>query len=107
MQLEYLWVVLGMGLATFATRFGSLALLKRTGIPSWLERWLEYVPTGILTALIVPTLLIRQGQLDLSINNYYLLAGIVAGIFAYKSRNVLLTMGAGMLTILLFRYLMV
>ncbi|MGE5380782.1 MAG: AzlD domain-containing protein [Methylocystaceae bacterium] len=106
MRLEYLWVVLGMGLATFATRFGSLALLKRTGIPPWLERWLEYVPTGILTALIVPALLIRQGRLELNFNNYYLLAGIIAGLIAYKSRNALFTMGGGMLTILLFRYFM-
>ncbi len=100
MRLEIMLIIVGMAAATFLTRFGALALLKKTGLPCWFERWLKHVPTAILTALIVPSLLLPQGQVDLSFSNHYLLSGILAAIVAYTCRNAMLTMGLG-LTVML------
>ena len=95
MRLEIVAIILGMALITFLTRFGALAFFHRTGIPKWFERWCRHVPTGILTALIIPALLMPRGQVDLTMGNHYLLAGLAAAFAAWRFRNILLTMGAG------------
>ncbi|MEL7633932.1 MULTISPECIES: AzlD domain-containing protein [Sporomusa] len=105
MRFEMLMIIAGMAAVTFFTRFGALALLKRTGLPCWFERWLRHVPTAVLTALIVPALLLPQGRVDLSLSNHYLLAGILAAIVAYTCRNAMLTMGLGLTAMLSLRWL--
>lgn len=105
MRLEILLIVLGMSVATFLTRFGSVALLSKIGLPSWFERWLKHVPTAILTALIIPSLLLPQGYVDISFNNHYLLAGVLAAVVAYTCRNAMLTMGLGLTAMLSLRWL--
>ncbi len=105
MRAEILLTIAGMALATYMTRFGSLALLRRTGIPDWFARWLVHVPTAMLTALILPALLIRRQQLVLSLDNHYLIAGAVAAVVAYRSHNAVLTMGLGMTAMFLLRWL--
>lgn len=104
MRFEILGILAGMAAVTYFTRFGSLALLKRTGIPAWFERWFEHVPTAILTALIIPAILAPRAKLDISLHNHYLLAGIVAAVVAYKSKNPFLTMVIGMAVMLLLRW---
>ncbi|HHW92420.1 MAG TPA: AzlD domain-containing protein [Firmicutes bacterium] len=89
-------IIFGMAAATYLTRIGAQLIFAHAGMPAWLERWLKHVPTAFLTALIVPELLLPQGYLDLTFNNSYLLAGIVAAFTAYKTKNVLLTIVLGM-----------
>lgn len=96
MRSDVFYIILGMALVTYLTRFGTLVLFRFTGVPTWLNRWLKYVPAAILTALIVPSLLLPKGYLDISLNNHYLIAGIVATFVAYKSRNIIATLGLGM-----------
>ncbi|MBZ4654951.1 MAG: branched-chain amino acid transporter [Peptococcaceae bacterium] len=105
MRSEIILIIMGMALATFFTRFGCLVLFSRTGIPSFLQGWLQHVPTAILTALIVPGLLLPKGYLDLTIHNHYLLAGIIAAFIAYKSRNILATIGIGMAVMVTLKFL--
>jgi len=96
MRSEVLYIIIGMTLVTYFTRFGALALFRFTGVPIWLNRWLKYVPVAILTSLIVPLLLSPKGYLDISLHNDYLIAGIAAAFVAYKSRNIIATLGLGM-----------
>ena len=105
MRNEILVVILAMAAVTFATRFGSIALFRQTEMPDWLERWLKHIPTAILTALIVPALLLPKGQLDITLHNHYLLAGILAAVVAYKSRNIVYTIVLGMGTMIVLRLL--
>ncbi len=96
MRREVFYIIIGMALVTYFTRFGALALFRFTGLPTWLNRWLKYVPIAILTALIMPSLLLPKGYLDITLNNDYLIAGIAAAFVAYKSRNIIATLGLGM-----------
>ena len=105
MRNEILVVILAMAAVTFATRFGSIALFRQTEMPDWLERWLKHIPTAILTALIVPALLLPKGQLDITLHNHYLLAGILAAVVAYKSRNIVYTIVLGMGAMIVLRLL--
>lgn len=103
MSSDIVLIIFGMAAVTFATRFGAQLFFRGAGIPPWIQRWLKHVPTGILTALIVPALVIPRGQLDLTWHNPYLLAGLVAALAAWRFRNVPLTMGIGMAAILILR----
>lgn len=105
MRNEIIGIIVGMTLVTFATRFSCLALFRQTGTPPWLERWLKHIPTAILTALIIPALVLPKGQIDISFQNHYLLAGFVAALVAYKSRNIIATLMLGMGTMLFLRVL--
>ncbi|MDQ7092628.1 AzlD domain-containing protein [Desulfosporosinus sp. PR] len=105
MRNEILNIIIGMSLVTYFTRFGALALFRFTGMPTWLGRWLKYVPIAILTALIVPSLLLPKGSLDISLNNHYLIAGIAAAFAAYKSRNIIATLGLGMSVLFILKLL--
>ncbi len=100
-------IITGMALVTFLTRIGSLIVLQFTGIPNWVEDLLKHVPTAILTALVIPALVLPKGYIDLSINNHYLIAGIIAAIVAYKSRNIILTIGLGMSTMFCLNWLLI
>lgn len=105
MRFEIVWIIIGMAVVTFFTRFGALALLRKIGLPGWFERWLKHVPTAILTALIAPSLFLPQGYIDLSLSNHYLLAGAIAALVAYIRQNAVLTMGLGLTVILSLRWL--
>jgi len=84
------------GLVTFATRLSFIALLGRVEVPPLLTRALRYVPAAVLTAIIVPELVMRDGALDLSLGNARLLSGLVAVGVALKTRSVAATIAVGM-----------
>lgn len=103
MNPEVVLTILCMAAATYFTRFASLLLLDRTGVPCWLTRLLKHVPTAILTALIAPALLAPQGIVEISLANHYLIAGAVAAFMAYHRQHPAVTMGSGMATMLILR----
>lgn len=104
MRSEIFFIIIGMGIVTFFTRFASAVLFRKTGVPVWFERWMKHVPTAILTALIIPTLVLPKGYIDVSTQNHYLLAGVVAAFAAYRYRSVVVTMGLGLATMLSMRW---
>ncbi|MEG6615837.1 AzlD domain-containing protein [Peptococcaceae bacterium 1198_IL3148] len=105
MRSEVLLIILGMAAVTYFTRFGCLVLFRYTGIPAGLNRWLKHIPTAILTALIVPSLLLPKGYLDITIHNHYLIAGILAALIAYKSRSITATVGLGIMAMVSLNWL--
>jgi branched-subunit amino acid transport protein len=94
------WLVMAaIGLATFAMRLSFILALGRTDPPRSLMRFLRFVPPAVLSAIIFPELLMPGGSLELSLGNTRLLAGLVAALVAWRSRNVLLTIVAGMVVL--------
>ena len=89
------WLALG-GLLTFLTRLSFIALLGRFETPPRLARALRFVPPAILSAVIVPELVLRQGALALSPGNERLVAGLAAAPVAWLTKNVLATIAVGM-----------
>lgn len=88
--------ILGMGLITYLIRLSLFLLPERAMLPPWMLRALRYVPAAVLSAIILPELLLPEGTFDLSLGNERLLAGVVAAVVAWRTRNVLLTVGAGL-----------
>jgi branched-subunit amino acid transport protein len=91
------------GLITFGMRFSLIFLFGKFEIPPTMRKALHYVPPAVLSAIILPELVYRNNQLDLSLGNTHLLAGIVAILVAWFTKNTLLTILAGMIALLLFQ----
>ena len=99
-----LWIVLvASGLVTYAIRLSFLAGAGRVNLSLSVRKALRFVPVAVLTALVVPDLLYREGSLVIGFDNHRLLAGLVAIAVAWTTRNTLLTIGAGMAALLLFQ----
>ncbi len=91
------WLLfLAIGLGTFLLRFLFIYLFGKIEMPDWLRRALRFVPAAALAALVFPALTHPAGHLNLSIQNFRLLAGLGGAIVAWKTRNVLLTLFVGM-----------
>lgn len=100
------WLVFLLGgLLTFGMRYSFIYLLGRFELPETLRRALRFVPPSVLTAIVVPELVIRSGQVDVSLTNFRLLAGVVAILVAWKTRNTLLTILAGMVALLVLEFI--
>jgi branched-subunit amino acid transport protein len=89
-------IVVGMGVITYLIRLSLIALLGRMDVPPIIQRALRFVPPAVLSAIIFPELLSPGGTLDVSWSNVRLLAGILAAIVAWRTKNVLLTIAVGM-----------
>jgi branched-subunit amino acid transport protein len=90
----FLFVAIGVG--TFLQRFLFIYLFGKSAMPNWLARALRFVPAAALASLVFPALTHPAGHLDLSLQNFRLLAGLGGAIVAWKTRNVLLTIFVGM-----------
>jgi branched-subunit amino acid transport protein len=91
------WAVMILGgLLTYGIRLSFIFLLGRLSIPEAGKRALRFVPSAVLSAIIAPALLLPEGRLDLTPGNFRLLAGAVAVFVAWRTKNALLTIMAGM-----------
>lgn len=97
-------VMVGCGLVTFLIRFSFILLGKRLDLGPRFQEFLRYVPPAVLSALIAPEILIRQGSFDPNPANPRLWAGAVAVGVALLTRNVLTTIAAGMSTLWLIQH---
>lgn len=99
------WVIVLGGLLTYLTRLSFILLIGRRSLPDWLVKLLRYVPPAVLSAIIFPELLMPAGTIDLSLTNFRLIAGLVAALVAWRTRNVLLTILVGMALLLILQAL--
>jgi branched chain amino acid efflux pump len=99
-----IWLVMLLGgLITFGMRFSLIYLFGMFQIPETVRRALHYVPPAVLSAIIFPELFLPGGTLDLSLGNTRLLAGLIAILVAWFTRNTLITIIAGMLALFLLK----
>lgn len=92
-----IWLIITVaGLLTFLTRLSFFVLLDHWQPPEMLRRGLRYVPPAVLSAIIFPELLMQNGVLNLSLSNFRLIAGLAAVLVGWRTRNIFLTIAAGM-----------
>lgn len=89
------WTIVLASLGTFVLRASFLAVADRlVDLPPLTQRILRQIPPAVLAALVVPALLRPEGTLDLW--QPRLLAGVVAALVSWRTRNVGLTLVVGM-----------
>lgn len=98
-------LVAGMTLVTFLPRYGVLALMGRIDMPKPLFKALRYVPVTVLSAIIMPDLLLKDGRVNFALNNSYLVAGLITIFVSWRTKNLLLTIVLGMASLWIWRAL--
>ena len=88
-----------MGLITFALRVSFIALAGRLEMPPLVQRALRCVHATVLSAIVVPALVFREGDLQLAFTNEKLLAGLFALVVAFYTKSVIWTIVAGMVSL--------
>ncbi|MBI1877853.1 MAG: AzlD domain-containing protein [Chloroflexi bacterium] len=95
--MKELFLITGMALVTFAIRYSMFLVAGRVEFPARLVSALRYVPPAVLTAIIVPAVLIPADTgVNLSYTNAYLVGTLVAFGISWFSQNLLLTIVLGM-----------
>jgi branched-subunit amino acid transport protein len=93
-----LYLITGMALVTFAIRYLMFLVAGRVEFPDRLVKALRYVPPAVLTAIIVPAVLISTGKgVNFSYTNASLIGALVALGISWFTKNLLLTIITGML----------
>ncbi|MEP6997955.1 MAG: AzlD domain-containing protein [Betaproteobacteria bacterium] len=96
-QLAIWSLIVVVGAINFLARLSFIALFARREMPPLLARALRHVPAAMLTAIVVPAIVfMAPGVLRLEPGNAKLIAALAAGVVAWRRRNTLLTIGAGM-----------
>ena len=70
-----------------------------------MERALRFVPVAVLTAIFLPEMVYIQEELMLSYRNPRLLAGLLAIVVAWRTKNVMYTILVGMLALWLLQFI--
>ncbi len=97
-------LILGMAAVTFGARYLPMAVLRRFDLPGPILRGLSFVPPAVLMAIVAPAMFLPGGNtIDLSLENAYLWAGLLAFGVAWRWKNLLLTIVAGMSVFLFWR----
>lgn len=98
------YVIVGMGIITFTLRLSLIIGVNRLELPAPLELSLKYAAPAVLSAIIFTELAAPGGELNLSLTNWRLLAGMIAGLVAWRTRNVLITIAIGMIVLWLLQW---
>lgn len=104
-QLNEIYMITGMALVTFGIRYIMFPISGRFRFPELFEKSLSYVPPVVLTAIIVPSVLMPTGDsLNLKLTNPYLIGAIAACIVGGVFKNLLLTIVISMAVFLGFQW---
>ncbi|WP_440997170.1 AzlD domain-containing protein [Arhodomonas sp. SL1] len=89
-------IIFAAGLGTFALRLSFIQAVGRRGMPEWLRRPLRYVPAAVLSALVVPGILLGG---EAPFDPARVTAGVVAALVAWRTRGTIYVLAAGMGTL--------
>ncbi len=95
-----LWLtMIAAGLVTFGIRLSFIMLIGIRQPPEIVQRALRYVPPAVLSAIVFQELFVGKSGLNFNPANPRLLAGLLATLVAWRTRNAVLTIVVGMLAL--------
>jgi branched-subunit amino acid transport protein len=89
-------VIAGPGCVTVVARSFFFISSKPWSLPHWAQRGLQYAPIAALSAVVVPEVVMSQGQLVATWQDARLYAAAAGAAAYFWRRDVLVTIVAGM-----------
>ncbi len=89
-------MIAGMAAVTFGVRYLLFALADRIRMRPGIEASLKFIPPAVLTAIILPAVLLPQGQWHFSFSNPYLVAALATTAAGICTRHLLATIAIGL-----------
>ena len=95
------WIVIFVvGSLNYLSRLSFIALFAHVEMPPLVARALRFVPSTMLTAIVVPAIVFTApATLAFSYTNPKLVAALVAALIAWRSRSPTATMVGGMVAL--------
>jgi len=93
-------VILGLTAVTVLTRCLFFLSSRPWHLPGWAQRGLQYAPIAALSAVVVPEIVMSQGQLISSWQDARLFAAAAGTAVYFWRKDVLLTIVLGMVVYL-------
>ncbi|WP_261841651.1 AzlD domain-containing protein [Aliamphritea ceti] len=97
-------LIAGMFAVTFTVRFFLFGVAGKIRFPAWMDLALGFVPPAVLTAIIVPAVIMPKGEMWFSLTNPWLVSAVFAVLVAMWRKDLLQTIVLGMLMFLLLRF---
>ena len=88
--------IIGLALVTVVTRSFFFFSSKAWQLPGWAERGLHYAPIAALAAVVVPEIVMTQGELISTFKDARLYAIAAGALWFYWRKGVLGTIMVGM-----------
>jgi len=89
-------VIAGLAGVTVLTRCFFFMSDKPWHLPGWAQRGLQYAPIAALSAVVIPEIVMSQGQLIGTWQDARLFAAAAGTAVYFRTKNVLLTIVLGM-----------
>jgi branched-subunit amino acid transport protein len=89
-------VIFGLAAITVLTRCFFFILDRPWSLPDWAHRALHYAPVAALAGVVVPEVVMTQGQLTPTWLDARLFAALAGALLFFWRRSVLLTLLGGM-----------
>ena len=100
---EVALAIVGLAVLTVVTRGFFFLTEREIPIPAWLRQGLRYAPLAALAAVVVPEIVMQQGQLIRTAQDARLYAALAAAGWFWWRRDILGTIVVGMLVLLPLR----
>jgi len=97
---EIFIAILGLAVITLVTRSFFFMSDRELPIPAWLQQGLRYAPLAALAAVVVPEIVMTQGQLIDTWQDARLFAAAAALAYFFWRRGILGTILTGMAVLL-------
>jgi len=97
-------IIAAMAAVTYIPRAVPLVLLASRDLHPGLRRFLSYVPTAVLSAMLATSTVVQDGVLDFSPGNIFLLAAGPSLLAAILTRSFFGTVAVGMVLVAGGRY---
>ena len=95
--------IIGLALLTVATRGFFFLTEREIPIPGWLRQGLRYAPLAALAAVVVPEIVLQQGQLIGTWKDARVYAAVAGAAYFWWRRDILGTILSGMVVLLPLR----
>jgi branched-subunit amino acid transport protein len=103
---SYWPVALGIGAGTLLIRYSFILIMDKVTLPDLVHRMLRFIPASVLPALIFPAVFLHQsGDAVAWAGMERTAAWLAAVLIAWKTRNILATIAAGMAVLWLLKAL--
>ena len=103
---ETLLTIVGLGAITVITRSFFLFPDKEVPIPAWLREGLRYAPLAAMAAVVVPELLMTQGELLHTWRDARVFGALAGALYFWWRRGMLGTIVVGTSVMLVLRFVL-
>jgi branched-subunit amino acid transport protein len=103
-DIEMVVTIVGLGLVSLLTRGFFLFSDRALPMPPWLTQGLRYAPLGALVAIVLPDIVMSQGELVSTWRDPRLLAAVAAAAWYFWRRGIVGTLLVGMGVLMALRF---